>query len=221
MPMKKILVFIIIICISLQGKAQFVNAIGVTVGVSAAKQNFYFYTPDELKLKKQFRFGPNASVFVEFFSHKYVRWVSEIQYNSKGSVDRQPPVKYKNKLSYICWNNYLKFRYELFNIIPYVLVGPRLEYKFKQRTTSPPIVTSFAPLHVSPAVGAGIEFVSFGNIKFFVEGFYNPDWKKHNETMAYITPPLHVQNINIELRVGLKYQFQNRGESCNTPTYIE
>jgi hypothetical protein len=218
--MKKIFLILPIILIALSGQAQFVNAIGITAGVSASKQNFYFVKPDAIA-KKQFKLGVNGSVFVEFFSHKYVRWVSEIQYNEKGSVDRQPAAKFKNKLSYVCWNNYLKLRYEMFNIIPYLLAGPRLEYKIIQKTTSPPITSGFVPLHLSAAVGAGVEFVSYGNIKFFVEGFYNPDLKKYNVAMAYLTPPLNIQNINIELRVGLKYQFRNRGEECNTPIYVE
>jgi hypothetical protein len=219
--MKKIFLILIIASFSLQGKAQFVNSIGFTVGVAACNQHFYFHNPDAL-LKKQYRFvGYNGSIFAEFFSHKYVRWVSEFQYNEKGSIDKQPEAKYKNKLSYVCWNNYLKFRYELFNIIPYILVGPRLEYKLTQKMTSPPATGKFAPLHISAAFGAGVEFISFGNVKFFVEGFYNPDLIKYKQTMAYLSPDLDIKNINIELRVGLKYQFRNKRESCNTPTYIE
>ncbi len=219
--MKKIFIIIIITSLSLQGKAQFVNSIGFTVGISANNQKFYFHNPDAT-LKKNYHFvGYNASLFAEFFSHKYVRWVSEFQYNQKGCIDKQPEAKYKDKLSYVCWNNYLKLRYELFNIIPYILAGPRLEYKLTQKTPSPPVTGKFAPLHISAAVGAGIEFISYGNIKFFVEGFYNPDIKKYKVMMAYVTPTLDIKNINIELRVGLKYQFQKRGESCNTPTYIE
>ena len=110
--MKKIFFILAIVLASLTGKAQFVNSIGITAGVSAGKQNFYFYNPNA-EAKKQFKLGLNGSVFVEFFSHKYARWVTELQYNEKGSVDRQPEAKYKNKLSYVCWNNYLKLRYEL------------------------------------------------------------------------------------------------------------
>ncbi len=218
--MKKAFLILIIIGFSLQGKAQFLNAFGITIGASASNQKFYFYNPDEI-FKKKYKYGFNGSVFAEFFSRPYVRWVSEFQYNQKGCIDKQPEAKYKDKLSYVCWNNYLKIRYELFNFIPYVLVGPRLEYKLTQKTPSPPVTGKFVPLHISAAVGAGVEFISYGNIKFFVEGFYNPDIKKYNIMMAYLTPPLDIKNINIELRVGLKYQFQKRGESCNSPTYVE
>ena len=217
--MKKSLILIVIVCFSLKANAQFVSALGITLGASASKQNFYFQNPEE-KLKKNFRYGFNGSVFAEFFSHKYARWVSEIMYNQKGSIDNIDDSKYQNKLSYLSWNNYLKIRYELFHFIPYVLIGPRLEYKLTQNMESPPIVTNFSQLHISPAFGVGLEFISYGNIKFLVESYYNPDWKKFDLTMGYVTDPFNVQNINIELRVGLKYVFTKK-TGCNIPTYVE
>lgn len=219
--MKKTLLIFTVVLYSIQANAQFLNAFGITIGGSASKQNFYFYTPDETKVKKNFIYGFNGSVLAELFSHDYVRWVSEFQYNQKGSKDKQPNENFKNKLSYISWNNYLKIRVELFSFIPYVLVGPRLEYKLTQKTTSPPIISSFAPLHVSAAFGVGAELVSYGNIKFFAEAYYNPDYKKYDVMMGYVTKPLlNVQNVNYELRVGLKYQFKERS-SCNVPTYVD
>lgn len=214
--MKKIILnTIIIISIAFQSNAQFLNSIGITAGVSAGNQKFYFADPLSIS-KKNYVFGYNGSVFAEFFSNDYARWVSEIQFNQKGSVDKQPGGSYPNKLQYICWNNYLKLRYEMYRIIPYILVGPRLEYKLSQGTTSPAITGGFLPLHISVAGGAGIEFISYSNFKFFIEGFYNPD-----AMFAYKNPILGVKNKNIELRIGLKYQFGGRKETCNTPTYVE
>jgi len=212
--MKKILSFIVILLCTLQIHAQFVNSVGVTIGATAANEKFKFHDPLSIS-RKNYIFGFNASVFLEFFSHDNARWVSEIQYNQKGSVDRQPEGSYGNQLQYLSWNNYLKMRYEMYRIIPYVMVGPRLEYTLSQGTTSPAITGRFLPLHVSGAVGGGLEFVSYINFKFFVEGFYNPDIMP-----AYINPLLHVNNKAIELRIGLKYEFGSK-ESCNTPTYIE
>ncbi|MBA3705274.1 MAG: hypothetical protein H0W84_05070 [Bacteroidetes bacterium] len=213
--MRKIFVLFIFLIVGLQSEAQFLNGIGITAGVSAANQKFYFYEPNIISRKK-YVFGYNASFFAEFFSHDYARWVSEIQYNQKGSLDKQPPdLKYRNRLQYISWNNYLKLRYEMYSIIPYILLGPRLDYNLTQRTTSPVITSKFLKLHLSGAVGAGLEFVSFTNFKFLVEGFYNPDLMP-----AYVRPGLHIKNNNFELRVGLKYEFGSR-LSCNTPVYTE
>jgi opacity protein-like surface antigen len=213
--MKKIISFAIILTIAFQCKAQFVNSIGLTAGVSAGNQKFFFKDPVAIS-KKKYTVGFNASFFAEFFSHDYARWVSEIQYNQKGSIDKQPEQNYPNKLQYLSWNNYLKLRYEMYSIIPYVLVGPRLDYMLTQSITSPEIVSSFSKLNLSAGLGGGVEFISYSNFKFLVEAFYNPDILP-----AYVTPDLHVKNKNIELRIGLKYEFAGTKESCNTPTYVE
>lgn len=214
--MKKIIIISLLLLSFFPVQAQFLNSIGITGGVSYSTQKFLFRDPDLIQRKK-YKWGFNGSVFAEFFSHDYIRWVSEIQYNQKGSKDKQADTTYRNRLQYLDWNNYLKIRYELFSIIPYVLIGPRLEYNLTQKMQSPEVTHRFLKLHVSPAVGAGIEFVSYGQIKFFVEGFYNPDFPIQD---AYIQPELHIRNINFELRVGLKYEFLSK-ETCNTPMYVE
>lgn len=213
--MKKIFLGFIIL-MTFESNAQFLNSIAITAGGSLGNQKFYFQDPVSIS-KKKYVLGMNASVFAEFFSGDYARWVSEIQYNQKGSRDKQPEGNYINKLEYISWNNYLKLRYEMYRIIPYILIGPRLEYDLSQRTSSPVIIGKFLPLHVSAAVGAGVEFVSYGNFKFFTEAFYNPDIIMP----AYLKDNLDIRNKNIELRIGLKYQFGGRKETCNTPTYVE
>ena len=215
--MKKGIVIFLMFLVALQSKAQFLNSIGITAGVSAGNQKFYFFDPLAIS-KKKYVFGYNGSVFLEFFSGDYARWVSEIQFNQKGSLDKRPEGNYPNKLNYICWNNYLKLRYEMDRIIPYILVGPRLEYNLTQETTSPEITGKFLPLHVSAAGGVGVEFVSYSNFKFFTEAFYNPDLLI---MPGYKRNGLSVKNKNIELRVGLKYEFGGRKETCNTPTYVE
>jgi len=211
--MKKL--FLILICfISLQSQAQFLNSIGITAGVSAGNQKFHFKEPLSIDRKK-YIVGGNASIFAEFFSHDHARWVTEFQFNQKGSIDKRGDIKYRNQLNYISWNNYLKLRYEMYSIIPYIMVGPRLDYNFSQKTQSPEITGKFLPLHLSIAVGGGVELVTYGNFKPFIEAFYNPDVMP-----AYINPVLHIPNKNFELRVGLKMEFGSQ-QSCNTPVYVE
>jgi hypothetical protein len=212
--MKRILSSLILLVV-LQAPAQTLNSIGITAGITAANQKFFYYDHPEIS-NKNYVFGFNAAVFGEFFTRDYVRWVTEIQYNQKGSLDKQPEGNYGNQLQYLCWNNYLKIRTELNRIIPYILIGPRLEYTMGQSTASPAVTGPFLPLHISAAFGVGTEFVSFYNFKLFLEGFYVPDVMP-----AYISPELHILNKDFELRVGLKYEFAKRRERCNTPTYIE
>lgn len=213
--MKKIISIIAFTVTVLHSQAQFLNSMAITLGATAANQHFHYRDPVAIS-RKGYVFGMNASVFLELFSHDNARWVTEIQYNQKGSIDKRPEATYGNRLQYLSWNNYLKLRYEMYSIIPYVLVGPRLEYTLSQASGSPDTPGSYLPLHVSLAAGGGVELVSFTNFKFFVEGFYVPDVMP-----AYISSPVHVTNKDFELRVGLKYEFAGRKESCNTPTYVE
>lgn len=213
--MKKIVIYLLFLLSGLPVKAQLINSVGITGGVSYGNQKFLFRDPTSISRKK-YMLGYNGSIFAECFNNDFARWVTEIQYNQKGSVDKQSTGNYSNKLHYLSWNNYLKLRYEMYSIIPYIMFGPRLEYNLIQATSSPAITGKFLPLHLSAAFGGGTEFVSFTNLKFFVEAFYNPDMMP-----AYIRPELHVKNKNFELRLGLKYEFKEQKESCNAPTYVE
>ena len=160
-------------------------------------------------------FGFNACAFAEFFSNDYLRWVTEIEYNNKGCHDKTYG-DYKNKLTYLCWNNYLKIRSEYYIGIPYLLLGPNLEYLLSENIQSPGVTSSFHLLYVSASFGAGWEFIVFSSLKPMAEIYYNPDIKIN----AYKQNDLEIKNKAWELRVGLKYVFTNssQGEKC-PPVY--
>jgi hypothetical protein len=198
--------------------AQFLNSIGITAGITYGNER---WKEPALHLNKaeKYMLGYNGSVFAEFFSHDYFRWVSEFQYNQKGSGD---PGNTATKLDYFCFNNYLKVRDELLRIIPYGLIGPRVEYRYSAASSSPLIRAAggtggFVPIHLSLAIGGGVEWVAYGPFKFFTEAFYNPDVMN-----AYNENGLKIHNNAFELRVGLKFVFSKRskGMNCNSPTYI-
>lgn len=209
--------FIVYFLCAIPARAQFVNAIGITAGATYGNER---WKDDNLKTneRKKYRWGGNGSVFVEFFSHETIRWVSELQFNQKGSIDKAPEANYYTKMNYICFNNYLKLRYEMVSIIPYILIGPRIEYKLSGGSNSPRAAGSFTPLHVSIAGGPGLELVAYGRFKPFVELLYNPDL-----TQAYNRGGLHIKNNAFELRVGLKYTLgkSRKDMDCNAPIYIQ
>lgn len=194
--------------------AQFVNGIGIMGGATFAKQNFYS-PPTAETLKKKFIVGFNGCAFAEFFNNDYLRWVTEFEYNNKGGRDKTNG-DFKNKLTYLCWNNYLKIRSEFYIGIPYLLIGPKLEYLLSQNIQSPPVTSSFHKLHGSASFGAGWEFIVFSSLKPVAEIHYNPDIK----IKAYKQNDLEIKNKAWELRIGLKYVFTNtsQGEKC-PPVY--
>ena len=107
MRLTKFVLVLTLLCVSFAMKAQIVEGIGIMGGISYGNQKFVTNSPVVID-KKNYQLGFNGSFFVEFFRNEYARWVSELQYNQKGSVDKQPNQDYTNKLQYACWNNYLK-----------------------------------------------------------------------------------------------------------------
>lgn len=203
------LFFLLLTTISVQLNAQFFQSFGFMGGVTACKEKWWLQDNNTnlstKKTKNTYRL--NGEVFLEMINSDYIRWRSELQYNQKGFTEKTQEQKFKNKLDYVCWNNFLIFRTELFSGIPYFLAGPRIEYNLIQNTPSPAIVNSFKKLHFSWSVGAGWEFIVFSNAKPFIELHYNPD-----ATFAYSSDYLDTKNKAWELRVGIKFLLNQ--ESC-------
>ena len=192
--------------LSFNAKAQFFNSWGIMGGGTLAKQKWEFSEPDVTQKKKNI-IGFNVEVFAEFFTHENFTWRTEIEYNKKGCLDKDSG-NFKNKLSYLSWNNFIKIRTELFGGTPYLLLGPKLEYLLSQGTSSPPITGNFNKFQLSPDAGLGWEFVVFTNVKPFLELHYNPDIGLN----AYKKDNLAIKNRAWELRIGLR--FASARESC-------
>jgi hypothetical protein len=188
-----------------EAAAQFFQGIGITAGVTKAKQKWFLQMPDSSTeiLKKKNRIGFNGSVRAEFINSDYVRWVTEFQFNQKGCKDKADSATYKNRLNYICWNNFLKLQFETFEGFPYLLMGPRVEYLLNKKITSPALAGDFKKFNFSWSVGAGFEKIVYSYFKPFIEIHYNPDTPFY---YAYETDPLDVRNRAWELRIGLIFR---------------
>ncbi len=193
---------------------------GVTGGGTLCTQIWNYAAINHTETKN-YRLGWNGSVFVEMMNKTYWRWISELQYNQKGAIDQVPTgEKFNNRIDYISFNNFIKIREEEYAITPYLIAGPRIEYKLSTHpqdksgnivNPSIDIINNFKPLHVSFSVGAGVEFLRFKPWLPFIEFQFNPDI-----TNAYRNKDLsdlQIRHRAFELRVGLKYALQ-RGEKC-------
>jgi hypothetical protein len=177
--------------------AQFFQGWGIMAGATAGRQKWYTQTTEP---KQKFLLRYNAEVFAEFCDHPTFRWVTEAQYNVKGSKREINNTTTKFVNQYAAWNNYLMIRHEFFAVIPYVKVGPRLEYVFNSDQ-------DFNKFHVTGALGAGVEFVAYGPVKFITEVWWVPD-----ATKSYNAADFSIRQNAWELRIGLK--FAARGGSC-------
>ena len=181
---------------------QFFQGIGITAGVTKAKQKWFLTMPDASTqtIKKKNIIGFNGSLRAEFIDNEYIRWVTEFQFNQKGCKDKGDSATYRNRLNYICWNNFLKLQAETYPGFIYLLLGPRVEYTMTQATKSPAITGAFQKFNFSWGAAIGFEKIVFGQVKPFVELHYNPDTPFY---YAYNTDPLDVRNRAWELRIGI------------------
>ena len=196
------IITILFFCISaLTASAQFFQGWGLMAGLSYYRQKWWIQNVDgsESKVKQKYILRFNADLFAEFIKNEHFHWRTEFEYNQKGCKEKTPSATYKNKVDYISWNNYLKIYEDEFEGTPYLLVGPRVEYLFRQNTSSPLITSDFRKIHFSWSVGIGWEFVTYGRIKPIVELHYNPDINK-----AYKTSDLAIINRPWELKIGIR-----------------
>jgi hypothetical protein len=201
---KRFFIASIFILTVFSAQAQLISGVGVMGGLTYSRQKWFLHATDET-MKQKFLLRYNGEVFVEWFSHDYFRIQSELQYNMKGTRVRETGEKYK--LDYFAFNNFLKIRNELYSIIPYALVGPRIEYTFRSNEEGS------RPLHFGWSGGVGFETVTFGSLALLSELHYNPDIDKagKNELFDY-------KNRAWELRVGVKFKFRDKTDDC-PPTY--
>ncbi len=195
-----------------EASAQFFQGIGITAGVTKAKQKWFVTLPDAptQTFKKKNVIGFNGSLRAEFINNATVRWVTEFQFNQKGCKDKTDSATFKNKLNYIGWNNFLKFQFETYPGYIYFMLGPRVEYTLSQKVGSPSIIAPFGKLNFSWGPAIGFEKIVYGNFKPFVELHYNPDTPFY---YAYENAPLDIRNRAWELRIGVIYRPLGN-ESC-------
>jgi hypothetical protein len=187
-------------------QAQFIKGYGATLGATFSRHKWLQGNPEEL-FKKKFKAGANGSLFVEYIDHKYYRMISELQYNQKGAIENRDTLSgLKYKVNYISLNNFFKIRQELYDVTPYALAGPRLEYLLNSN------IPTMRKLHLSASAGIGMEFLYTRPWIIFAEIQYNPDAMR-----ARNADVLKIRQNAWEIRVGLKYERKKKA-NCPTPS---
>lgn len=181
----------------------------------------YFYPQTHIS-KERLSWG--AGAFLELGLDK-VRWQTELAYMNKGAKEMalvnpftgERSGNYQtNKMTYIQWNNYLKFYNPIFSAAHwYWMAGLRLEYLFRQST---PVFSDFSgnfpKFWFSGDVALGYEFPLFRRLHAFSEFHWNPDIisRKQDNTK--------IRARTFELRVGIVIRQKKRSiDDCNAPRY--
>lgn len=197
------------VLLSLAVDAQFFQGFGAMGGITYGREKWWVPTIDGSSTaeKHKFLLRFNGELYAEFIDHDVFRWRTEFEYDMKGT--KHKVTGNRNKLDYISWNNYLVIRGETYSGYPYFLIGPRVEYTFKQNT--PDVPYAFKPFHFSWSAGIGWEFITYGNFIPLVELHYNPDIDRAlNQTIALEENRFGIKNRAWELRVGFVIRFNNK-----------
>jgi hypothetical protein len=197
--MKKISLIVVMLLGGIAAHAQFFQGWGLMAGGTLGRQ---YWNEFGNVTKHKYLLRYNGEIFGEFGNHPTFRWVTELQYNVKGTK-RVLPDSPAEKLTsdYAAWNNYLMIRREFFSFIPYIKIGPRAEYVFNSDM-------GFDKFHITGSAGAGVEFIAYGPVRFLTEFHWVPDL-----TESFNTEDFKIKQHAWELRVGLKFSLGGK-ESC-------
>ncbi|MCC6371926.1 MAG: hypothetical protein IT236_13060 [Bacteroidia bacterium] len=232
---KKITVplFLFTICVNAQFKYKGVGVFGSLTQSAHSYNNtetdkkdttyVYKHFYPQTHISKEF-FNWGAGAFVEF-GKENLRWQTELEYINKGAKEMELTNPYTGersgsysttKLTYIEWNNYLKFYNPAGFAHWYWMPGIRLEYLFKKSAGAySDVVNDFPKFWFSGDVAVGYEFPLFKKFSAFAEYHWNPD----------IIPFTYNSNTKIrkrtfELRVGMTMRPRKRRiDDCNAPVY--
>ncbi len=217
---KRFLIFIVLFSFY-TCSAQFVNGVGI-FGAGMASRHKYTDSNSPERFgshKSKYIIRPAGGIVADFGRWDYGKWRTEFEYNTMGAKEISSSdgteKKLKNKLDYISWNNFLKLQLETFSGFPYILIGARCQYLFKNKPEIyQSILNQSNQFHFSWNVAAGFEFMAYGPIRFFTEYHLANDLPS-----LYNKENLKVRNLTHELRVGLMYKFRAKTENCNAPIY--
>lgn len=230
---KKIIVCCVLFHFTFQMNAQFFRGAGIFIGATTSSHRYINLNAQDNTTfahalpAPSHRSGEFISFSVgflgEFLKYDHIRWQTELEYCTKGGVERPNLIPLTglrggatpNTFGNIQWNNFAKiFGNEGYRGTPYIMLGARLEYNIARTITAYGDVAGAVPkINLTPDVAVGYEFISYSKWHLFTEVHYNPDAIK-----------MVVQNVVFwqrmwELRVGIIYRPRKSIDDCNAPRY--
>ncbi len=240
--MKKLLI-LLIFCFNLNfAQVQFFKGIGIFGALTESAHNYTnadqdkrdydplnyaatypYYYPRNHTSHEYFSWG--AGLFAEFSTGDRLRWQTEFEYVNKGAKEKELLDPFDgtragsfsvNKMTYIQWNNYLKFYNPIgFGSHWYIMPGVRLEYLFSSSVSAyTQFAGNFSKFWFSGNIGLGYEFPITKRLSGIAEYHWNPDIIPHK------FDNVRARNRTFELRVGIVYRPRHRRiDDCNAPRY--
>jgi hypothetical protein len=188
---------------SLGAKGQFLNGYGLSAGLLYGNHRTLVNLDPAYSKNMKWRWGWHASAFIEYGGGEYLRWQTEAQWFRSGAYSTWWHERVPTR--HLVLGQYLKLRQELYDITPYALIGPRLEYLISSG------YPGFRQIHFGAFAALGIEFLYRRPWIWFVEAGRTQDF-----TASYKSDPVSVYSKTWMLRIGIKREIAKKGKSCRS-----
>ena len=206
--------------------AQVLKSVGINGGVTIANQSWHYKSKD-FSLNTVNKAGFYGGTTFEFFQSKYFNLLVGLGYCQKGNswkilskTSNLPEgdgtyTTIKTTFNYLTLSPMLKAGFETTHIIPYALVGLRMDY---QLSVQPEVNYEAIKKDVKKTIwgvnfGAGIEY-KLKVVGIFFEGQYHYDFSKVLDT------PVTSNNVGLEIKnkafiitAGIKYYLKKTAET--------
>lgn len=198
-------------CIS-TSQAQLLRGYGFKIGATVAQEN-WDYSNHNSTFNPDSRWGLNLGVFGEFLNVPYFSIVTEFNYVQKGRTVEFPvtTTTYPDgNGEYIIWDTRIdyynlsvlgKLRFEGTDLIPYILIGPKIDFEINRYQSQTRIWNifeeNFKEVLYGIRAGAGSEF-NFYTTKLLLEILFD-----YNFTKLYQSEYLTVSSDSFDFRIGI------------------
>lgn len=195
------------------GYGQFPTSYGAKAGVSIANQSWRFSNLD-YTLDTEALYSVGGALFLEAFKGEHFSFQLDVAYAQKGSSTRTESITVhhfekgsitvnegvlrSSYFKYLSVSPLARYRFELEHLIPYFLLGPRLDLLLDYRTDSEMPLDSWQGYALGLTVGAGMEY-GLRQTMLFLEIQYQPDLSPLNNQ-----EPLLINNDMLAISLGIR-----------------
>ncbi|MEN8201796.1 MAG: outer membrane beta-barrel protein [Bacteroidota bacterium] len=192
---------------------QFPASYGVKAGLSIANQSWKFTNLD-YTLETDPLYSASVALFMEAFKGEHFSFQFDAAYELKGSSTSVQSITVQHfnndqitvnagalstsSFKYLSFSPMARYRFDLENLVPYFLLGPRIDMLLSYTSDSENPLESWRGYAVGLTIGAGMEY-SFGQFNLFTEIQYQPD-------LSPLTnhEPLLINNNMLVITLGVR-----------------
>jgi hypothetical protein len=206
-----IITFLLIITVSATG--QIIDRISFNYGITSSDLEWNYEQDLPYSIHNDWGnqkiIGFYSGLDFEYLDSKYFALSTGIGFYQRGAMDYLPPSTHKWDLDYLTFDTKVKVKYDFNNFIPYLIIGPRIDYLLKYSSE----FDEFARLEMLNKFNYGLRYglgmqYDFGK---FILGFA---WKNNlnfnsigENDGEYMSPPFKINDktiiFNLDIGIGV------------------